>query len=102
MHHRCSHHIGCNTLAAPQCPTQTEQRYAELIALGIKVQLVCIGKKGSTYFKRRPEYTIASAYTLDAVFLYGLVFLYTCSVVVFLLLLLTREVVCAFTGLLLV
>lgn len=49
----------CEHLCVTRC-AQTEQRYAELTALGIKVQLVCIGKKGSTYFKRRPEYPIAS------------------------------------------
>ncbi len=56
-------HVHSHTPTYPRTPnthTQTEQRYAELAALGIKVQLVCIGKKGATYFKRRPQYDIAS------------------------------------------
>jgi F-type H+-transporting ATPase subunit gamma len=37
---------------------KTEQRYAELTAQGIDVELVVIGNKGKAYFKRR-EYKIA-------------------------------------------
>ena len=39
---------------------QTEQRARELQKMNIKVQLVLIGKKGITYFKRRQDkYSIA-------------------------------------------
>lgn len=39
---------------------QTEQRARELQKMNIKVQLVLIGKKGITYFKRRQDkYPIA-------------------------------------------
>lgn len=38
---------------------QTESRFKELAETGVAVQLVCIGKKGFTYFKRRPQYKIA-------------------------------------------
>lgn len=41
---------------------KAEQRHAELSALGINVKMVLIGKKGSTYFKRRPQYTIAATF----------------------------------------
>ena len=41
---------------------KTENRYAELVKLGVKVTLVCVGKKGATYFKRRPQYTIEENY----------------------------------------
>lgn len=41
---------------------KTEARYAELAKMGIKVTLVCVGKKGAVYFKRRPQYTIEQAY----------------------------------------
>ncbi len=40
---------------------KTEKRVAELEALGVKVKLICIGKKGYQFFKRRPQYTIESA-----------------------------------------
>ncbi len=41
------------------CYRKTEKRVAELQGLGIKVKLVCVGKKGYMYFKRRPQYDIA-------------------------------------------
>jgi F-type H+-transporting ATPase subunit gamma len=41
---------------------KTEQRYNELTGMGIAVSLVCIGKKGSVYFKRRPQYEIAATF----------------------------------------
>eukprot|EP00887_Chlorella_sp_A99_P001773 scaffold19.g1773.t1 len=34
---------------------KVEQRYRELTALGVNVKLVCVGRKGSAYFKRRPQ-----------------------------------------------
>lgn len=45
---------------------KTEERFKELQAMGIDVKLVCIGKKGTVYFKRRPQYTIASTFELGA------------------------------------
>ena len=41
---------------------KAEQRYAELAAMGIQVSLVTIGRKGSTYFKRRPQYKIEATF----------------------------------------
>ncbi len=41
------------------CLVQTEQRVRELTEMGVAAQLVTIGKKGNTYFKRRPQYKIA-------------------------------------------
>lgn len=38
---------------------QTEARVKELNEMNVKVQLVMVGKKGYTYFKRRPQYKIA-------------------------------------------
>eukprot|EP00983_Pelagomonas_calceolata_P051099 1142261-Pelagomonas_calceolata.AAC.4 len=38
----------------------TEQRFAELTALGLKVQVVAVGKKAQTYFKRRPKFNVIS------------------------------------------
>ena len=32
---------------------KVEQRHAELTSLGVKVKLVCVGRKGASYFKRR-------------------------------------------------
>lgn len=37
---------------------KAEQRYRELDAMGISVRLICVGRKGSAYFKRRPQYKI--------------------------------------------
>lgn len=42
------------------CLSQVEKRYAELTAMGVDVSLVCVGIKGKVYFKRRPQYKIAS------------------------------------------
>ena len=41
---------------------KTEIRYAELRKMGIKVTLVCVGRKGAAYFRRRPEYKIEQTY----------------------------------------
>jgi F-type H+-transporting ATPase subunit gamma len=41
---------------------KTEIRHAELTKMGIKVTLVCVGRKGAVYFKRRPQYTIEQIY----------------------------------------
>ncbi len=37
---------------------KAEQRYRELDAMGISVRLICVGRKGSAYFRRRPQYKI--------------------------------------------
>ena len=42
------------------CATQTEARYRELTAMGVKVNLVCVGRKGAQYFARRKQYNIVS------------------------------------------
>eukprot|EP00889_Picochlorum_renovo_P001925 jgi/Picre1/28955/NNA_004349.t1 len=34
----------------------------ELTSMGVDVSLVCIGRKGATYFKRRPQYTIEAEF----------------------------------------
>ncbi len=39
---------------------QTEQRYKELIELGVDVKMVAIGRKGQQYMKRRPKFNIVS------------------------------------------
>jgi F-type H+-transporting ATPase subunit gamma len=41
---------------------KVEQRYKELTALGVTAKLVCVGRKGSAYFKRRPQYEIEANY----------------------------------------
>lgn len=41
---------------------KTEQRVADLEAQGIEVQLIVVGKKGTQYFKRRPQYKIARSF----------------------------------------
>ena len=43
---------------------KTEKRFAELTAMGIKTTLVCVGKKGAVYFKRRPQYKIEEIYNI--------------------------------------
>lgn len=43
---------------------KTERRYAELTGMGISVTLVCIGRKGAVYFKRRPQYKIEQVYEI--------------------------------------
>lgn len=45
-------------------PSQTEARYKELVGMGVKVKLLCIGRKASTYFKRRPQYEIEGNFSL--------------------------------------
>ena len=37
---------------------KAEKRYNELAGMGIAVRLICVGRKGSVYFKRRPQYTV--------------------------------------------
>merc|ERR1712003_130168 len=41
---------------------KTEQRVADLEAQGIEVQLIVVGKKGTQYFKRRPQYNIVRSF----------------------------------------
>merc|ERR1712137_779884 len=43
---------------------KTEERADELMAMGIEVCLMCIGKKGITYFKRRPQYNLVKSFEL--------------------------------------
>lgn len=45
---------------------KTEQRYAELVAMGLTVNMICIGKKGQVYFRRRPQYNITANFNLGA------------------------------------
>ena len=41
-----------------------EERHQELTSIGIDVQLICVGRKGSQYFKRRPQYNIQKIFEL--------------------------------------
>lgn len=41
---------------------KAEQRYRELTAMGIAVRLICVGRKGSAYFRRRPQYQIEATF----------------------------------------
>ena len=43
---------------------KTEQRIAELKAQGVEAKLVTIGKKGTTYFKRRPQYDLVKSFAM--------------------------------------
>lgn len=43
---------------------KTEQRYAELTKMGVEVSLICVGRKGMSYFKRRPEYKVESEFEI--------------------------------------
>lgn len=43
-----------------RCVDQAEKRYLELEELGVKVEIVCVGLKGTAYFARRPQYKVAS------------------------------------------
>lgn len=47
----------------PECAlTQVEARNKELQKLGVGVKIVCVGKKGSSYFKRRLDrFTVSGA-----------------------------------------
>ncbi|MEW5303969.1 MAG: hypothetical protein WDW38_010631 [Sanguina aurantia] len=45
---------------------KAEARSRELNALGVKVQLVLVGRKGIQYFSRRPQYTIAKSFALGS------------------------------------
>lgn len=58
----------------PRCPLpltprsfvikKAEQRYKELADLGIAVRMICVGRKGSAYFKRRPQYNVEANFTV--------------------------------------
>ena len=43
---------------------KTEERVAELEAQGVKAKIVTIGKKGTTYFKRRPQYDLVKSFAM--------------------------------------
>jgi len=45
-------------------PIQSEARIKELQALGVKVKVVTIGKKVSSYYKRRPQYNLVKAFDM--------------------------------------
>ena len=45
---------------------KTEARLQELMDLGIAVRLATVGKKGETYFKRRPQYNMVASFDLGA------------------------------------
>ncbi|PSC69571.1 ATP synthase gamma-subunit [Micractinium conductrix] len=41
---------------------KVEARYKELAAMGIAVRIICVGRKGSAYFKRRPQFTVEAVF----------------------------------------
>lgn len=41
---------------------KTEARAKELEGMGINVRLICVGRKGGVYFRRRPQYNIESTF----------------------------------------
>lgn len=43
---------------------KTEQRYLELAEMGVDVKLLLVGRKGASYFKRRPQYQIESTFEI--------------------------------------
>ena len=45
---------------------KAEGRLKELMAMGLDVKLVTVGKKGAVYFKRRPQYNLAKSFDLGA------------------------------------
>ncbi|GFR43134.1 hypothetical protein Agub_g4150 [Astrephomene gubernaculifera] len=45
---------------------KTEQRIRELTSMGVKVNLVCVGRKGSQYFGRRKQYNLVKSFSLGA------------------------------------
>lgn len=45
---------------------QAVARCAELKALGVEPKLVTIGRKGTTFFKRRPQYKVARTFSLGS------------------------------------
>lgn len=48
-------------LLLPACSfviKKAEKRYQELAGMGIACRLICVGRKGSVYFKRRSQYTV--------------------------------------------
>ena len=60
-HHPCSH---AEAAALPPSSSQTELRIKELAEAGVKVKLVTIGKKCSSYFKRRPQYNLVKSFDM--------------------------------------
>ncbi|GLI63108.1 hypothetical protein VaNZ11_006012 [Volvox africanus] len=45
---------------------KSEQRIRELNALGVKVNLVCVGRKGAQYFSKRKQYNVTKSFSLGA------------------------------------
>ena len=45
---------------------KAEARALELKSLGLDVKLITVGKKGTTYFKRRPQYNLVASFDLGA------------------------------------
>lgn len=45
---------------------KSEQRAQELMDLGLDVKIITVGKKGATYFKRRPQYNVVANFDLGA------------------------------------
>lgn len=45
---------------------KSEARIRELMALGVKVNVVCVGRKGMTYYKRRPQYNVVKTFSLGS------------------------------------
>lgn len=43
---------------------KAEKRILELEAMGVKTKIVTIGKKGTTYFKRRPQYDLVKSFAM--------------------------------------
>lgn len=70
MHRPCGHVLQCRACkvltVSPilRFPVQTEERAKQLIAMGIAVEILPIGKKGITYFKRRPQYNMVKSFEL--------------------------------------
>lgn len=80
-HHRQAQHrvaaaglafcSGCQPVSGSAAPTprsfvikKAEQRYNELSGLGIAVRLICVGRKGASYFKRRPQYNVEANFSV--------------------------------------
>ena len=45
---------------------KAEARIQALLGMGIAVKVACVGKKGATYFKRRPQYDTVANFNLGA------------------------------------
>jgi len=43
---------------------KTEERYAQLSAMGVDVQIVAVGSKGRQYFQRRPKFNVVKSFSL--------------------------------------